>query len=226
MPILHAIIALMRLFHRAILASLLMAMQGLSAGDGPRAGAVSRSWELDFTFHDPQRIVVKAAGDENVTVYWYVLYEVTNRTGQDVDFYPSFRLVTDTLKVVEGGLDVSPRVYDAIQSRHEGAYPFFAPPWKITGPLLQGEENARASAVVFHTFDREASGFTVYVSGLSGDVERVNNPAARIGETVSADGNPYFLLRRTLAIRYDLPGDPSTRALAEPIRRSREWVMR
>jgi hypothetical protein len=29
-----------------------------------------------------------------------------------------------------------------------------------------------------------------------------------------------------LAVMYDLPGDPQTRASATPVRRSREWVMR
>jgi len=186
----------------------------------PEAGWVSRSWTLDFEFYDPQRITV------NGTTYWYVLYQVTNRTGKDVDFFPSFRLVTDTLQVVEGGTDVNPLVYDTIAARHHREFPFFAPPAKITGLLLQGEENARASAMVFGTFDPSAAGFTIFAGGLSGEVTRLRNPAFDQTQPES-DANPRsFLLRRTLAITYGLPGDTLSRSLATPIRRSREWVMR
>ena len=42
-----------------------------------------------------------------------------------------------------------------------------------------------------------------------------------------SDENPRaFVLRKTLAIRYDLPGDPLTRTVSKPVRRTREWVMR
>ncbi len=198
------------------------------------AGLVSLAWQVSFEFHDPKRISIVLPGDDHATVFWYMLYEVTNETGRDVAFYPSFRLVTDSLEVVEGGANISPRVYDVIAARHTKEFPFFAAPHKITGPLLQGKENARASAAVFRAFDSSASRFSIYVSGLSGEVARVFNPAgttAKTGSTAKAgDGNDLagssFLLRRTLAITYDLPGDEQTRGLTSPVRRKREWVMR
>ena len=159
-------------------------------------------------------------------MFWYLLYEVTNNTGRDVEFYPSLRLVTDTLKVVEGGADISPSVYDAIAARHKQEFPFLAPPTKVTGLLLQGEENARASVGVFRMFDKAASGFTIYVGGFSGDVRRIANPAFDTKRKKSADNQRFFFLRRTLAIKYDLPGAPDTRWRATPIRKTREWVMR
>jgi hypothetical protein len=138
--------------------------------------------------------------------------------------------VTDTLGVVAGGDDISPSVYDAIAARHVKEFPFFALPSKITGPLLQGEENARSSVVVFRTFDDHASRFTIYIGGLSGDIVRVKNPQTssppgdkKSGKSTTASA---LLLRRSLAIVYDLPGDPVTRQIAKPVRVSREWVMR
>jgi len=192
----------------------------------PQTGVVSSSWQLDFKFHDPQRIILRLPGDNHLTTFWYMLFEVTNLTGEDRTFYPSFRLVTDTLQVVEGGADVSPSVYDAIAARHKGEFPFFAPPSKVTGLLLQGEENSRASAAVFRTFDPEASSFTVFVSGLSGDIEQVPNPSFNDKQDESDGNQRFFFVRRTLAIVYDLPGDPTTRDRAAPIRRTRQWVMR
>lgn len=201
----------------------LVPQAGVAAND-PSPG--SRSWQLDVKFHDPQRIDVRLPGDAHHTTYWYMLYEVTNSTRQDRQFFPSFRLVTSTLKVIEGGAEVHPLVYDAIAARHKEEFPFLAPPTKVAGLLLQGEANARASAAVFRTFDPEADGFTIYAAGFSGEIERMANPAFKPKAKESEHNPRFFILRRTLAIRYDLPGDASTRSKATPIRRTREWVMR
>jgi hypothetical protein len=194
---------------------------GLAA---PQAGLISPSWELDIEFFDPQRITVSTATGNQT--YWYVLYRVINRTGKDVRFFPSFRIVTDTLKVVDAGDAVHPGAYDAIAALHRKDFQFFAPPAKITGLLLQGAANARESAAVFQTFDPQASSFTVYMGGLAGEKVRVNNPAFDPNQEECADNPRSFLVQRTLAVMYDLPGDPNTRAVARPVRRNREWVMR
>lgn len=192
----------------------------------PQADIISSNWQLDFIFHDPQRITVQLPGDRQATTYWYLLFEATNSTGREVGFYPSFQLVTDTLRVVEGGADIHPRVYDAIVARHKSEFPFLAPPAAVTGPLLQGAENGRASVAVFRSFDPQASSFTIYAGGLSGEMARVFNPLALTGLTAPSAQPVSFLLRRTLAIHYGIPGDPESRASTTPIRRSREWVMR
>lgn len=190
----------------------------------PQADLISTAWQLDFNFQDPQRITLTVPGDSSPTTYWYVLFQIVNNTGQDVEFFPSFDLVTDTLQVVKGGDAVPAQVYDAIAQRHYREFPFFAPPSKITGPLLQGEANSRASAAVFRIFDPMASGFTIYVAGLSGEVTRVSPPVSMAA--VKGVDESTFILRRTLAIAYDLPGDVATRPFATPARRSRHWVMR
>ncbi len=208
------------------LAGLLGILGGMSVSAGPRAKPTTTSWTLDFSFHDPQRITLTLPGDRHETTFWYMLFDVGNETGRDVAYYPTFRLVTDTLQVVEGGGAISPSVYDAICARHRKEYPFLVVPSKITGPLLQGRDNARASVAVFRQFDPIANSFTIFVGGLSGEIVRVANPSFDATQEAS-DANPrFFILRRTLALRYDIPGDPDTRKLAKPIRRSRDWVMR
>jgi len=192
----------------------------------PRTDFVSSAWELDFEFEDLRRIQFQHPGDSAPTTYWYMIYKVTNRTGKDVEFFPSFRLVTDTLDTVIAGDHVSPLIYEQIAQRHSGLFPFFVPPIRIMGKLLQGDANSRSSAAVFRTFDPNASSFRILVSGLSGAIERVNNPGFDASKPKSEDENPqFFVLRRTLVIAYNLPGDARTRALARPIRKSREWVM-
>lgn len=190
----------------------------------PQAGLISPSWELDVEFMDPQRITVSTPTGNQT--YWYVLYRAINRTGKDVRFFPSFRIVTNTLKVVDAGDGVHPAVYDAIASRHRVDFQNFAPPVKVTGLLLQGAANARESAAVFKQFDPEASSFKVYMGGFAGEKVRVNNTAFDSAREESEDNPRSFLVQRTLEITYDLPGDPTTRAYARPIRRDRQWVMR
>lgn len=190
----------------------------------PQAGLISPSWELEVEFIDPQRITVQTATGSQT--YWYVLYRVINRTGKDVRFFPSARIVTNTLRVVDAGDGVHPSAYDEIAKRHKSDFPFFAPPTKVTGLLLQGAANARESAAVFQAFDPEASSFKVYLGGLAGEKVRVNNLAFDPAKEESEDNPRSFLAQRTLEISYDLPGDPNTRAVAKPIRRDRQWVMR
>ena len=192
----------------------------------PKLGPRAKSWQFDVRFHDPKRLVLRLPGEQKETTFWYVLYEVMNATGRDRQFYPSIRLVTDTLQVVEAGADIHPGVYDLIAERHKQEFPFFAHPGKVMGLTLQGRENARSSAAVFRDFDFEASSFTIYASGFAGDVERVINPTFDVSEKESNKNQRFFTLRRTLAIRYDLPGDAETRGDARPVRRTREWVMR
>jgi hypothetical protein len=105
-------------------------------------------------------------------------------------------------------------------------FPFLAPPSKVTGVVLRGADHARSSVAVFRPFDPAASAFTIYVGGLSGELARVNNPSFNASLEESEKNPRFFVLRRTLAIRYDLPGDAATTATASPVRRSREWVMR
>ena len=55
---------------------------------------------------------------------------------------------------------------------------------------------------------------------------RVNNPLYDPSKA-EADGNSrFFVLRKTLGIHYDLPGDSRTRSTTIPARVKREWVMR
>ncbi len=198
----------------------------LATGGAPSAGSSAESWQLEFSFHDPQRLTLTLPGQSEPTSFWYVLYTVTNNTGRDVQFFPSFKLVTDTLNVVTAGDYVNPDVYDVIKARHKKEFPFFVPPTKITGLLLQGADNARTSVAVFRTFDPKADAFTIYASGLSGEITRMVNPAFEPGEDESEDNPRFFILRRTLAIHYALPGEPDTRHLVTPVRKNREWILR
>ncbi len=216
---------------KVMLCGILLSLTAAAAGVEERSptatpAPVSSKWQLDVAFHDPQRISVTLPGESTPRTYWYFLYRVTNNTGKDIPFFPSVALVTDSLKSVVAGDGIHPAVYDAIARRHEKEYPFFFTPAKVTGILLQGESNSRTTAAVFEDFDPAANEFVIYASGFSGELKRVTNPAFAPDKPESDDNPPYFLLRRTLAVTYRLPGDEQTRPHATPVRLKREWVMR
>ena len=217
-----AILATIGLVHAFVVATTVAAQTSVVRSTPSLTG----SWQLDFRFHDLQRIDVRLPGDRHATSYWYMLYTVTNNTGRDVEFYPTFELVTDTMQVVTAGDEISPSVYDAIRGRHKKMYPFFRTPIDASGKVLQGADNARTSVAVFHDFDANASSLKVFVAGLSGEIERLGNPVYDENQPESAQNRRFFTLRKTLAIGYDLPGDPQTRRSAEPMRRGWDWVMR
>jgi len=202
------------------------ALLGLAAAAwaGPRAGLVSSAWQLEFEFTDPQLLTVQVPGEPHPRTYWYMMYRVINRTGQDVDFNPSFRLVTDTLNVRIGGENVHPAVYDRIAANNKKDFPFFTPPFKMGGKLLQGVENSRSSAIVFEPFDPKADSFRIYVTGLSGELVRDPNAAYDPSQKESEENPRWFLLQRTLEITYSIPGDEQTRGT--PLRKDRRWVLR
>ena len=104
-----------------ILATLAVSVVGATtavAAPGPVPAVGSTKWQLDFEFHDPQRISVQLPGDAEAKTFWYLLYTVTNNTGADVQYYPSVDLVTDSLQTVEAGAGIPPRVFDQIKARH------------------------------------------------------------------------------------------------------------
>lgn len=199
---------------------------GGEAGAAPEVGVVSTSWELELAFHDPQRISVRLPGDARETTFWYLLYTVTNNTGRDVEFYPTFDIVTDKLDVIEGGYGISPSVYDAIEARHKKVYPFFVEPKRVFGSLLQGEDNAVTSAVAFKRLPAEVNHITVFIGGLSGEIVRVANRTFKAKLAESKKNQRVFTLRKSLAISYDIPGDVETRRRATPVRTNQEWVLR
>ena len=79
--------------------------------------------------------------------YWILVYEVTNETNSDRLWVPSFELVTDRGEIIADSDNV-PRV---IQLRVFDIFddPLMVPQSDAIGPILQGEENAIKSIVIW-----------------------------------------------------------------------------
>jgi hypothetical protein len=192
----------------------------------PMPAIVSTSWTLKLKFQDPQRVSVIEPGQQSPVVYWYMLYALENTSGREVDFYPSVEVVTDTLQIVRSERGVSPEAYQAVARRAND--PALLPPEKIAGRIIVGKDRARHGVAIWKDFDPRAKGFTVYFSGLSGEIARWKNPAFDAEKPEGPRNQKYFLLRKTLAIPYVLAGSESTRGTAVPRRLAdkQAWVMR
>jgi hypothetical protein len=208
-------------------------------GTGPQPSPTPIAWEFDFQFLDPERIELQLPGSDRPEVYWYMVYTVVNRTGRTQPFAPMFQVVTADLRVLDTDLGVSPLVFDAIAARHHVTHEYLVEPIKAWGPLLTGDDNARESVAIWRQVDLTLNDFAVYVAGLSGETRFVTNPAynPQAPATVKVTGtdgrerevatNPkHFTLRKTLEIRYTLPGSPRTGFRAVPERGLTRWVMR
>jgi hypothetical protein len=213
--------------------------QPWAVGEGPEPSPTPISWEFEFRFADLRRITVQTAGASGPQDYWYLLYTAVNTSPRTQRFYPEFEAVTDDLRVVGADIGISPIVFDAIRERHRVTHPYLVHPTEAIGELKSGEDNARESVAIWRADDLAVNNFTIYVAGLSGESRLVPNPVydPQRPETTTVTGvngrarevvvNPrLFTLRKTLAIRYKLPGSDEALRRAEPVRVGVEWVMR
>lgn len=209
------------------------------AGAAPAPSISPQTWQVEFQFEDPQRLVIQLPGEAKPRVYWYMLYNVVNNSNKDIEFLPRFEIVTSDLKVIPADPAADPAVFATIKKLHTKDRPFLLDPLEVTGKFLQGADNAKDSVAIWRDFSGQTRKFTLFVSGLSGDNVVIPNPTfdptkpetetrtARDGQKVKMTVNPRrFTLYKTLSIDYTLPGDNEARKTSLPVRGEVEWVMR
>jgi hypothetical protein len=219
----------------------------------PRPSPTPVTWELTFKPADLQRITVKTSDTGVPKTYWYMLYKIVNNTGQDIDFLPQIERVSEidsevpaefaedmpdlaSRMIVDPAIvGLHPAIFRAIKERHAKTHRFLVEPVRAIGRILQGLDNARESVVVFDDLDPRVSRFTIYVGGLSGERQTLSNPLSTTdprpsgGDSVArvmAEQPVVFVLQKTLAMPYTLPGDDQTRRQATPVLGRLDWVMR
>ena len=208
-------------------------------GTGPKPAIAPISWEFDLKFLPPRRIDVLVPGSSKPETYWYLIYTVTNTSGTTQRFFPQFQLVTEDLKVVDTDTGISPNVFDAIKERHKVTHRYLVHPTQAIGDLAVGDDNARESVAIWRGVDADVNNFSIYCAGLSGEAQTVRNPVydAKQPETRKAptlDGrerevvvNPrYFVLRKTLELKFEWPGSQEARASGVPTLVKQSWIMR
>jgi hypothetical protein len=184
-------------------------------------------WNLDFQFDRPEPIVVTGPTGEK-QIYWYVLYTVTNKTGQDRSFVPVFTLFADTGALSRAG--IYPSVFDAVKKLRKPK--FLENAVQMMGKLLVGEDNARTGVAIFPPLSFKTTKFTIFVEGLSGEfIERPEPAAPPQGgaakpEEVKPDADKLIRLRKTMALTYTLPSENWMTTLDQPVFQCKKWTWR
>ncbi len=194
--------------------AVVLAVAGGRASAAPEPEVVPRRWQLRIEPGDLRLISVAVSG-EGVRAFFYLTYKVTNTTGEDRYFSPTFEIVTERQEPVRSGRNVPTSVVQAILIRTGN--PLLQDEISVQGPLLQGPENAREGLVVWPADHLIAGGeLCIFAGGFSGETKTVPRPDT--GEPV--------ILRKSLMLRYEALGilDPKD---GRPLRRlSERWILR
>lgn len=174
-------------------------------------------WALDFRFKDPRMIVVNYPG-RGTRVFWYMWYQVINRTGKPHKISPRFELVTLDNPAVYND-EVLPAVVDAVRKREdptgyqkiknsvtisETAIPPSLPPDEAFPFAVTGVAVWDASAADPKKHDAktkelaDTTSFSIFVSGLSSGSVQVDGPAP---------GLPPITQYKTLQLNFRRKGD-------------------
>lgn len=221
----------MRLLVAVIAVAALGAAVGLQAETAPKPSDVPLSWNLQINLPGPlQAMQIKLPGSDVPQRFWYLRYTVTNRTGEDQVFVPDFVLYTDSGDILRAGKGVPTAVFEAIRKRYNN--PLMLDMSAMSGPLRQGEDNAKDGVAIWPDFDPQAGAADVFIGGLSGETAEIKLPTPievtktdLKGKTVTIKTDTV-ILSRTLQVHYEVSGEPSAR-VSQPARLvSKTWVMR
>jgi hypothetical protein len=180
-------------------------------------------WMVNTAFTHPQQIMLRRSGSGKPIRYWYMILTLTNKTGRDIDFYPKCDLMTDTFQIIPACKDVPAVVFEQVKKRHQDSYQFLESLENTSNKLLQGEDNAKDIAVIWHDFDAKAGNIKIFIAGLSNETVVIDHPVAKDKLT----GKPVKVyLRRTLELSYDLGSDPAFRSGSNLAYKDKRWVMR
>jgi hypothetical protein len=169
------------------------------------------SWELSFKHGTLERAVVPVDGKDQT--YWFMRYTVTNNSGRDILFTPSFEIVAESGVASSAIKNVPAPVFAKIKSLYNNS--FLLSPINVDGKLLQGEDNAKDSVAIFPALDPESRNFKIFVMGLSGETSEVVDPISK----------KQVLLQKTLELDYNLPGQ-AIDITPQPKLLATKWVMK
>jgi len=179
----------------------------------PQPDPIPRRWQLDVR-PGPLRIAILDVEGAGPRAFLYFTYYVENNTGEDLLFAPSFEMTTDLGARRKSGVDVPRSVTQQLLTSLRN--PFLKDQISAVGLLLQGDEHARESLVAWPIDNLEVDEVTLFAAGFSGETETVIRPDT--GEPV--------LLRKTLMLRHETPGDLAVLGSRPLPRVEQRWIMR
>lgn len=183
----------------------------------PEPDPVPKRWEFDLKV-GPLRVGTFDAAGAGRRAYFFLTYQVTNTSGQDLLLAPAFDLTTDEGDALRAGRDVPSEVTRQVLDLLDN--PLIQDQIGILGMVSQGEENAREGVVIWPVPRPEMDEVAIYAGGFSGEVKSIEIPDASTGAFRK------ITLRKTMMLRYDTPGILTARG-SQPFQPSESrWIMR
>lgn len=140
------------------------------SGAHPKATDRAQRWQLRLDTGDLRFYRDSDSGEG----YWILIYEVTNETKSDRQWIPSFELVTDRGEIISDSDNVPRGVQLAVLAIFDD--PLMLSQSDASGPILQGEENAIKSIVIWKAGREDVREVQIFAGGVSGDTADVVHP--------------------------------------------------
>jgi hypothetical protein len=186
-------------------------------GMAPEPDPVPRRWQLSIE-PGPLRVVSIDLPSTGPRSYYFFTYKVTNSSGNDLLFAPSFDLATDHGQVQRSGREVPAEVTRRIVADLENKE--IQDQISIVGMLAQGEENAKEGVVIWPANSMHVSELMIYAAGFSGEMRSVSTTDPKTGKTTTST------VRKALMLRFQAPGELRDMA-SKPIPMvEQRWIMR
>lgn len=212
----------------AIAGLLSLALLNSRAQAYPKPSPHRITWELDFEHKAPSRIVVNVPGSYAPRAYWYLPFTVTNNSKEEQQFLPEIELVDEAGKVHRSDQNIPKEVFNAIKVR-EGKK-FMQPLRDVSGRLLIGADQAKDSVAIWPEPMERMGTFTVFVNGLSGEAvwykDGKETPLSKADWVKTKPEDAGQILRKTLALEFNVPGDEFYTGRDRVEEKSKSWVMR
>ena len=206
-----------RSFTMLLLVGFLASLLGLStlADAYPKPRPIPARPELNF---EPGPLRIRQSQKDG-SWYWYMTYTVSNYTGEDRIWAPTFVLFTDRGDILESGRDVHREISEEFHAFLGNE--LLEPQHQIIGDLLQGERNARSGLILWPAPSVDVNEVSLFSTGISSETAVVEHPVS---------GKP-ITLHKTLMMEYLIPGNAT--ALGDQsvqphpdIDRSPRWIYR
>jgi hypothetical protein len=204
-----------------LVTSLVLSLGPRPAEAYPTPSPYPKSWELDFTHSMPKRIVVEIPGSAVPQAYWYITYNVVNKTDHEQMFLPDFELLTRDGQVIRSDNNIPEKVFQAIKLRERIKYLQSFP--AVTGVIRIGDDEAKDGVAIWPEPDPRMDKFSVFIQGLSGETVILTDDQGKIEK--DSDGKP-IILRKTLQLDYQIRSDGMYNPGQGVIDVDHKWIMR
>lgn len=163
----------------------------------PEPDAVPKRWQLDCEVGE-LRVTTFETKDAGAKAYFYLTYRVVNNSTADQLFAPAFDLMTDDGQIIRSGRDIPAEVTKHVLGLLDE--PLLLDQIGIIGPMLQGKENSKRGVVIWPAEQLRSEDLTIFAAGFSGETRAVSTIDTKTGKELKS------LLRKTLMLRYKMPG--------------------